>query len=323
MPNLHNQPIKGDGKGRSATAAAASKTSRHGWKNVALRVQSQITQDRVSMVAASVAFYAMLAIFPAMIALVLLYGLVSDPMDVQSHLMELSSILPEEARAVLETQMRAIVGDSERGVGLGFVVSIVGALWAASRGMKALIVAMNIAYGEQERRGLVKRTLAALGLTVAAILFVLVAIFVAAALPAIFEALGLGAFAQTVLNIVRWPVLAVLAIVGLSFVYHYAPARDIANWRWVTWGSAIATLVWLIGTAGFSFYVSNFGNYNKTYGTLGGVIILMLWFYLTSYSVILGAEIDAELDHQTARDGARERREPAPAAGTPHHHMPR
>lgn len=292
MSNLYEQLTKG------------------GWKDVALRVKSQTTQDRVSMVAASVAFYAMLAIFPAMIALVLLYGLVSDPMDVQSHLMSLSSVLPDEASAVLETQLSAIVGDSERNIGLGFAISILGALWAASRGMRALAMAMNIAYGQQESRGFVKRALAALGLTFTAISFVSVAVFVAAALPAIFEAVGLGAFTQTVLNGVRWPVLALMAMLGLSFVYHYAPAREPTKWRWVTRGSVIATLVWLVGTAGFSFYVSNFGNYNKTYGTLGGVIILMLWFYLTSYSVILGAEINAEFERIDDEMSS-------------HHHLPR
>ncbi len=292
MSNLYEQLTKG------------------GWKDVALRVKSQTTQDRVSMVAASVAFYAMLAIFPSMIALVLLYGLVSDPMDVQSHLMSLSSVLPDEASAVLETQLSAIVGDSERNIGLGFAISILGALWAASRGMRALAMAMNIAYGQQESRGFVKRALAALGLTFTAISFVSVAVFVAAALPAIFEAVGLGAFTQTVLNGVRWPVLALMAMLGLSFVYHYAPAREPTKWRWVTRGSVIATLVWLVGTAGFSFYVSNFGNYNKTYGTLGGVIILMLWFYLTSYSVILGAEINAEFERIDDEMSS-------------HHHLPR
>ncbi len=292
MSNLYEQLTKG------------------GWKDVALRVKSQTTQDRVSMVAASVAFYAMLAIFPAMIALVLLYGLISDPMDVQSHLMSLSSVLPDEASAVLETQLSAIVGDSERNIGLGFAISILGALWAASRGMRALAMAMNIAYGQQESRGFVKRALAALGLTFTAISFVSVAVFVAAALPAIFEAVGLGAFTQTVLNGVRWPVLALMAMLGLSFVYHYAPAREPTKWRWVTRGSVIATLVWLVGTAGFSFYVSNFGNYNKTYGTLGGVIILMLWFYLTSYSVILGAEINAEFERIDDEMSS-------------HHHLPR
>lgn len=280
---------------------SSDETPKQGWKEIALRVKSQVTQDRVSMVAASVAFFAMLAIFPAMIALVLLYGLVSDPMDVQAHLMGMSSILPDEASAVLETQLRAIVGGSERDIGLGFAASIVGALWAASRGMRALITAMNIAYGERERRGFVERKFAALGLTLTAILFVSIAVFVAAALPAVFELVGLGGLTQTVLNVTRWPVLAFLAMVGLSFVYRYAPARHPVKWRWVTWGSAIATLVWLLGTAGFSFYVANFGNYNKTYGTLGGVIVLMLWFYLTSYAVILGAEINAELEQQTAR----------------------
>lgn len=281
-----------------------------GWKDVLLRVRDEMKDDRVSMVAASVAFYAMLAVFPALIALISLYGLVANPADVQAHMSSLASMLPADARSVVEEQLTSIVAQSRGGVGLGLAVSILGALWVASGGMRAVMEATNVAYDEQESRGFVRLRLRALLLTLAAIVFVLVALFAAAVLPVIFDTVGLGDTLRSALAIARWPLLAMLAIVALSALYRYAPARDLPRWRWVSWGSVVATLLWLAATALFSLYVSRFGNYNETYGALGGVIILMLWLYITAFAVLLGAELNAELEHQTKRDTTEGKPEP-------------
>ena len=287
-------------RGRRATRP--SDIPARGWKDVALRVKAEMKDDRASMVAASVAFYGMLAIFPAMIALVTMYSLIADPTDVQSHLAALSSMLPTEARSVLDDQLRSLTTHPQTQVSIGLAISILGALWAASGGVRAVMTAMNVAYDEEEKRGFFEVIAVSLALTIGAIVFIVVAVLAAGVLPAIFGAIGLEDTVQTALGILRWPVLAALAMVGLAVVYRYAPSRDRAQWRWVTWGSGIATALWLIGTALFSFYVANFGSYNETYGAVGGVIVLMLWFYLTAYAVMLGGEINAELEHQTAHD---------------------
>ncbi|MDQ3032231.1 MAG: YihY/virulence factor BrkB family protein [Myxococcota bacterium] len=295
-------------RGRRATKP--SDIPKRGWKDVALRVKSEVKDDRVSMVAASVAFYSMLAIFPAMIALVTLYALIADPADVQSHLQSVSTMLPEQARSVLDDQLRSLTSHSSAGVSLGLAASLLGALWAASGGMRALITAMNVAYDEEEKRGFLKVVALSLAMTLGAIVFIVVAVFAAAVLPALFGVIGLEGTAQTLLEVLRWPILALIAMLGISVLYRYAPSRDRAQWRWVSWGSGIATAVWLLGTALFSFYVSSFGSYNETYGAIGGVIVLMLWFYITGFAVMLGAEINAELEHQTARDTTAGRAEP-------------
>lgn len=295
---------------RGREARAPREIPRKGWKDVLFRVKAEVAEDRIGMVAASVAFYAMLAIFPALIALVLVYGLVADPTQVEQQVASVASALPESARSLLESQLRDIVSTSGGALGIGLVVSILGALWAASGGMNALIQAINVVYDEEEKRSFLKLRALSIGLTLGAILFVVLVVLAIGVLPAVFGLVGLGSATETLLAIGRWPLLALFATVGLSVVYRYAPCRTKAKWRWVTWGGAIATLVWLGATALFSFYVTNFGSYNETYGALGGVIVLLLWLYITSYAVLLGAEIDAELEHQTAEDSTVGERAP-------------
>lgn len=297
-----------DGRRGETRANASEKTGR---ESVLARVRTELKRDHATMVAASIAFYMMLAIFPGLIALVALYGLVADPADVQTHVSSVSSALPEDARGILESQLGSIVGQSQGGVSLGLAVSILGALWAASGGMRALMEAMNVAYDVQEERSFLRVRGIAILLTIAAIVFIAVAVFAAAVLPVIFAAVGLGGAARTVLSIARWPVLALMTMAGLAFIYRYAASRAAPPWRWVTWGSVVATLLWLGATLLFSLYVSRFGSYNETYGALGGVIVLMLWFFLTGYAALLGAEVDAELERRNRGTTDRREREPA------------
>lgn len=295
---------------RGRVADAPHQIPPRGWKDILLRVKDEVANDRIAMVAGSVAFAWVIALFPLMIAVVSIYGLVADPADVEAQLASVSGILPEEARTLLGDQMRAIVSASSGALSLGVVLATLGALWAASGGVQSLITAINIAYGEEEGRSFFRLKLLSAGLTLAAIVMLSAAVFVVGVLPPLLDTVGLGDATQRALEVGRWPTLAVLAMVGLSVLYRYAPCRTKPKWHWVTWGGVIATLLWLGVTGLFSFYVSNFGKYNETYGAIGGVIVLLLWLHLTAFSILLGAEINAEMEHQTAKDSTAG--EPAP-----------
>lgn len=287
-----------DAHGRDAHKPSA--VPWRGWKDILLRVKSEVVADDISTQAAALAFYGMLAVFPALVALVSIYGLLADPADVERQLNALAVVLPGAARDVISAQLHALVTNSSGSLGIGALAGIVGALWSASSGVASLIKGINLAYDEKETRGFFKTRGLALLFTIALIAFVTVAFALVAVLPGI---LGVheGPIAWA-LSIARWPFLAAGVLLGLGVLYRYAPDRERARWRWVTWGSAIAAVVWLLASVGFSVYVSNFGNYDKTYGTIGGVIVLLLWFYVSSFVILLGAEINSEIEAQTAQD---------------------
>ena len=292
------------------TADRPTEIPKAGWKQVLLRVKDEIKADRVGLMAAGVAFYAMLAIFPAMIAAVTVWGLVADPGQIQQTVGNLASALPEGAATLLTDQMETIAGGDDRTLGWTLVVSLLGALWSASSGTKGLMNAVGAAYDEPETRGFLELRGTALALTVGAVLFALLTLGLIAVVPAVLGVVGLGATAETLITWLRWPLLAVAVVAGLAVVYRVAPDRDDAEWRWTSWGAGVATVVWLAASAGFAWYVRSFGSYGETYGAAAGVIVLMLWFFLTAFSVLLGAELNAELEHQTVRDTTQG--EPAP-----------
>jgi membrane protein len=240
-----------------------------------------------------------------MIAALTLYGLVADPAQVAAQVNDLASALPETARPIITDQLHAVANSSDGALGIGLVVSILAALWSASGGTMNLIKATNLAYDEDETRGFVKLRGTALALTLGAVVFVLLAVALVAVVPPVFDALGLGGIALVVAQVVRWALLVALVVAALAVVYRVAPDRDAPRFTWTSVGALVATVLWIIGSVAFSLYVNNFGSYNKTYGALAGVIVLMLWLYLTSYIVLLGAEINAESERQTARDTTR------------------
>jgi membrane protein len=240
--------------------------------------------------------------FPAMIAAVMLYGLVRDPDDVRRQVDELSQTLPSDAASLLTTQLEAITSTSSSSLGLGLLISLMLALWSASGGVGNIMTAVNIAYDEEETRGFVKRKLLSIGLTLAAIVFVVVAISMVAVAPALLDNLADAGPVRWGLEAARWVGLVVAMSIALAVLYKVAPDRDDARFRWVSVGAVVATVVWLIASLGFSLYVDNFGSYNKTYGALAGVVVLLLWLWLTMYVVLLGAEINAEAEQQTAKD---------------------
>jgi membrane protein len=273
-----------------------------GWWQVTKRAFAEGKTDNVPILAGGVAFFAFLALFPAMIAALTLYGLVSDPATVAGQISSLAQLLPETARPLVTDQLNSVAAGGGGALSVGLIVSLLAAVWSASGGTMNLIKATNVAYDEDESRGFIKLRGIALLLTLGAVVFLLLAVALVAVVPALFNALGLAGVGLVIAQIVRWVLLVVLVVVALAIVYRVAPDRDAPRFAWVSTGAIVATVLWVIGSILFSLYVSNFGSYNKTYGALAGVIVLMLWLYLTSYVVLLGAEINAESEKQTSRD---------------------
>lgn len=289
-----------DGRGRAADRPGEIPAK--GWRDIVFRVKDELSKDNIGIVASGVAFYAFLAIFPALAASISIYGLVADPADIQQQLATLSGILPEQAQEILDQQLGSIAAQPQAALSIGLVIGLLTAIWSAMAGVKTLIIALNIVYDEEEKRGFLKLNAVAFALTIGIILFAILALSLIVALPALLGNLGLGENVQLWASILRWPLLALSAMIILAVLYRYGPSRSQPRWQWVSWGAVVATLLWIIGSALFSFYVSNFGNYNETYGAVGAIVILLLWFYITAYIVLLGGELNAEMEHQTARD---------------------
>ena len=273
-----------------------------GWKQIIKRSFKEMKADNLPLLAAGVAFYIFLALFPGLIAAVTVYGLVADPSEVQQQVTKLSDSLPQEAASLLRDQLTKIASSSNSALGIGLLVSLLGALFSASGGMQNLMKATNLAYDEDETRGFLKLRGTALLLTIGFIVFLAVAIGLIAVVPVVLDAIGLGSFGQLIANILRYLGLIAFMVGALAVVYRYAPDRDNPQFKWVGLGSIVATVLWVLGSAAFSFYVSNFGKYSETYGAIAGVVILMLWLFLTSFIILFGAEINSESEQQTAKD---------------------
>jgi membrane protein len=300
--------------GRGRDADRPSEVPKRGLKDVAVRVKSEVKEDQVPLLSAGVAFYLLLAMFPALAAVVSVYGLVADPAEVSQQVTDLAGTLPEEAQSLIADQLEKITSE-QQGVGVTLVVSVLAALWAASSGVKHLIGAINAAYDERETRKFFKLRGLALVLTLGAVLFAVVAIGVIAVLPVVVSELPFGSAGRTLVQVASYVGLAAAFALGLAVLYRYAPDRDAPRWRWVSWGAVVATALWVVGSVAFSVYVSNFGSYGETYGSIGAVIVLMLWLVITAFAIILGAEINSELEAQTAKDSTVGHPEPMGARG--------
>ena len=296
-------------------AGSPTKIPVAGWKAILLRVKDESKRDNVPLLGAGVAFYALLALVPALVAIVSIYGLVASPADVQRQITSSLSAAPTEVRNLLQDQLTGIVETSKGGLGIGAFIGIVLALWSASSGMKHLISAINAAYDEEETRGFVKLRGTAVVLTVGAVVGLVVAIGVIAILPPVMRAAHVGSVGQLTVSILRWPILGGLMLVGVSALYRYAPDRDNPQWSWVGLGSVFAVLGFLIASGLFSVYTSNFASFGETYGSLGSIIVVMLWLMISATVIILGAEINAEAEHQTGRDTTDGKPEPAGERG--------
>lgn len=287
---------------RGRTADRPSDIPKAGWLDVLGRVKNSIAEQNLGIIAAGVAFNEFFALFPALAAAVSLYGLVADPATVERQLALVTGILPEAAQSLVAQQLSSIVTAGTGKLGLSLAIAVVLALWGATRGVKALIIGLDIAYREEERRGFIRLNLTAIALTLAAIVFGLLALTLVAGLPAVIDLLPLGEFGKLMAKVVRWPLLALGLLFALAVTYRFAPSRDRPRWRWVSWGAGVAAALWLLGSGLFSLYVANFGKFNETYGSMAAVAVLLLWFQLTSFLVLLGGLLDAEMERQTVRD---------------------
>lgn len=273
-----------------------------GWKAIAQRSLGEIKSDYIVLMSAGVAFKLFLALFPAIVAAVTIWSLVSDPQTIMTQTENFTSALPGEAAEFLQSQIDNVAQSGRAALSVALITSVALALWSASGGMAGIMEGCNAAYDEVESRSFPVKRGIALVLMVGAILFLILTLSIIAVLPALLGNVGLGSVARTTIRILQWPVLAVIVMVSLAVIYKYAPDRDHPEFRWSSWGAVIATVLWLIGSALFTVYVSNFGSFGRTYGTFAAIIIVMLWLWLTSFMILMGAEINAEMERQTVKD---------------------
>lgn len=316
------------GRGRHATKP--TEVPKAGWLDVLARTKQQLAEDNLSIVAAGVAFYGFVAVVPALAATVAIYGLVADPHQVTDQITALARVVPGDALPLLRDQMIRITGN-DQAAGIGAILGVLIAIYSSANATKALISGLNIAYDETEKRSFIKLSFIAIVLTLGAIIGAVLAIGLVAVLPSVLEHLHISGITETALNLLRWPILVGGFMAALAVIFRYGPCRQDARWSWVSPGAILATILWLIGSALFSLYVSKVGSYDKTYGPLGAVVVFLMWLYISAFVVLIGAELNSELERQTKRDTTRGPEKPlgqrgaiaADTIGPARHKMPK
>ena len=302
--------------GRGRDADQPSRIPWRGWKDILWRTYEQISADRLLLIAGGVVFYGLLATVPTITALVSMYGIFTSPSAINAQLNFLADVMPSGAYQLISDQIVRIARNSDGKLTLAFILGLAVALWSANAGMKAIFDALNVVYDEDEKRGIVKLNAISLSFTLAGILVLMIVIGAVVVVPLVLALVGFAAERQAgMLALLRWPVLFVLVMFGLSVLYRYGPSRRQAKWRWVTVGSAFAALTWIVVSVAFSWYLSKFADYNATYGSLGAVIGLMMWMWISTAVVLIGAELNSEVEHQTARDSTTGPEKPIGARG--------
>jgi membrane protein len=286
------------GRGASSPVEIPAK----GWKDVALHIYNGINEDRILALAAGVTFYVLLALFPGIAGLIALYGLYADAGTISQHLDTLAGVLPEGGLQIIREQIERLAAQPAQRLGIATIIGLGVSLWSANGGMKAMFDALNVVYHEKEKRSFIRLNAISLAFTLGAIVFVLVALAAMTILPVVLSYVGLSRPMELLIKWGRWPALLGVVSVTIALVYRYGPSRDQAMWRWITPGSAFAALAWLGLSLLFSWYTANFGSYNETYGSLGAVIGFMIWLWLSTIVILVGAKLNAEAEHQTARD---------------------
>jgi membrane protein len=296
VPETHGEADRG------REAESPAQVPPRGWKDVLLRVKKDIKDDNVSIVAAGVAFFSVLALFPALIAMISIYGLFVEPEEAAAQAQQLTEVMPTAAADLIGNQMQSVAAASSGNLSISLIISIAVALWSASSGMNALIQGVNIAYDEPETRGFIKLRGLALLLTIGAILVFGMAIGAIAVFPALAGKLPGGQVLEAVAGVLRWVILGAVIIGALAVIFRLSPNRDQPRMKWVSSGAIMAAVFWLLASIGFSFYANNFGSYNETYGSIAAVIILMFWLYITAFIILIGAELNGQLELQTRKD---------------------
>lgn len=280
------------------------------WGSILKRVWVGVGRDHLSIIAAGVAFYGVLAIFPGIAALISLYGYVADPGDISSNLDRVQPLLPADVFAILKGQVDHLVAAGQARLGLASLVSVVIALWLSRAGVSALIEGLNVVYRQQDTRNIILLNLVALGLTLLFILVAIVALLTVVALPVILSAIEIGVIGAALARLAPLVVLGVAVVFVIGLLYRYGPNRAIARKRWISFGAVAATLAWLLVSVLLSIYIARFSDFNKTYGSLGAIVGLMFWLYASAFVVLLGAELNAEMELQTERDTTTGRPKP-------------
>jgi len=293
---------KGDLGDRGREAIWPSRIPFKGWKDIFWRLVREIGQDRVMLVAAGSAFYLLLALFPSLGAFVSLYGIISDPATVAAQIEFLTGLIPAGGIEIVNNQLTSLAMQPRDALSFGFFFSLTLALWSANNGIKSLFEALNVAYDETEKRGFVKLHLVTFAFTLSGLLIGIVAFSIIGVVPALLALLPLGTLVETMVRLLRCPLLLVFVCCGIAALYRYGPSRARAKWRWITWGGFFATVGWFAMSIGFSYYLENFANYNAVYVSLGAVVGFMMWAWLSMMIVMVGAEINAEIEHQTSKD---------------------
>lgn len=295
-------PVRDSATTDGRAASRPSQLRLADWKAVLLRVFDNLGYHNVYLIAAGIGFFGVFALFPAIAALIGIYGLISDPEVIMDQIRPLGRFLPEDAYGLIVEQVTQILSTDRQALSLASLVATGLALWSARTGVGALIDGVNITYSERNERGFFAWYLVSFLMTLVFVVVVLCAIVAIVIVPAALQAVRLGTQAQWVVSMIRWPVVIAAVMLGLGILYRYGPQRREARLPWITWGAVAATALWLLGSLAFSWYVSRFGDFNATYGSIGAIIGLMLWFYVGAYAILLGAELNAEMEHQTARD---------------------
>jgi membrane protein len=288
------------GRGRHATHPL--QIPWRGWRDIFWRTYQEMQSDRLLSIAGGVAFFVLLAIFPAITALVSAYGLLFNTSTITGNLSLLNDVVPPNVLGIVSEQANRIAANSGRALSVGIIVGILVSMWSAMSGVKAMIDALNVIYEQQEGRSFIKLNLEALIFTLGGFAAFLLAIAAVIVLPLVLSPIGLGSETETLTRVLRWPALLVVLLTGLAVLYRYGPYRRAARWQWVSVGSVFAAVTWIAASYLFSWYLASFANYNATYGSLGAVVGLMVWLWISTIVVLLGAELNAEIEHQTARD---------------------
>ncbi|MDO9062015.1 MAG: YihY/virulence factor BrkB family protein [Bradyrhizobium sp.] len=288
--------------GRGRLSSHPFQISFAGWKDILWRTYQQINDDRLLATAAGVVFFGLLAVFPAITALVSSYGLFADASSIGANLQKMAMMLPQGSFQIVQDQIARVLAKGDTALGATFLFGLGLAIWSANAGVKAVIEALNVVYGEREKRGFFRLNLLSLGFTIGAIMALMLMVSAVVALPLALDHLGLARESKIIVSLARWPVMFAILLAALGVLYRFGPSRRAARWEWLGVGTLAAAVLWIGGSSLLSWYLSNFGNYDATYGSLGAAIGLMMWMWMSAVIVLCGAELNSEIEHQTARD---------------------
>ena len=281
---------------KSKSIASPIQIDSSGWKKVLIKVKEHIVEDNIPIVSAGVAFYAFLAIFPGIIALISIYGLVTDAQTAQEQITRLSEVMPEETISMIQKRVDNLIDTPTSALGLGTTFGFLIALWSANRGIKALFTGLDVAYRVDDGRGFIKKNAMALAFTLGTIIVIIVSLAFIVLFPVLVNTIGLPGNVEILVTWLRWPLLGIIIILAISLIYRYGPARKTPRFQWVIYGATVATIVWLIASWGFSVYVTNFGNFGEIYGSLSAVVIMLFWLFITSFIILVGGELNRAIE---------------------------